>query len=382
MAKRACLLLAGVLTTTTLMTAPPAAYSAEPGIRYTDKLLGTWGPNGTVRSVAVTQNRIYIAADFTKLRNPKTGKTLKRKRLAALEADSGKPVRGWHPSANHTVQSIVTHGDTIYAGGEFTQVNGKTVRRLVALNAKGNVRAGFDAGVNGKVWSLLDTDKQLYVGGDFSSLQGEQCQRVCRVDLRTGRPGSWDAHVEGGGGVRTMTRVDNGDTLILGGTFRRLGEETRAFLGSVRTDGGETTDWAPPQLCSQCVVHGVTSQGKSVYAAIGGPGGGRAVAYSTSTGSRRWVQHADGDVYAVDERNGLVYFGGHFGPTFANGTRHRLAVVGAKSGEVKGWRIDPSGSDRPGVWSVTARRDGLYLGGGFNDVGPQGQSKVAVFKAG
>ncbi len=44
---------------------------------------------------------VYIAGDFTHLRNTATGHRVIRHRVAAFDRSTGALVRGFHPKANH-----------------------------------------------------------------------------------------------------------------------------------------------------------------------------------------------------------------------------------------------------------------------------------------
>jgi hypothetical protein len=94
--------------------------------------LRRWHANtdGTVYGLAVTARRVYAGGRFT------TIKGRRRHRLAAIGTGSGAMLGRWHPNANSTVRALTVSpgGGRIFAGGDFTSVNGKAHPHLVALN--------------------------------------------------------------------------------------------------------------------------------------------------------------------------------------------------------------------------------------------------------
>src|SRR5688500_9381760 len=99
-------LLAGLLTavaTAAGLVHPPAAsaagYSLEPNARQ------TWTANGTVYDILTVGSRVYIAGNFSNVRNMATGQRAARSRLAAFDRGSGA-LLSWNPGANSTVSAL------------------------------------------------------------------------------------------------------------------------------------------------------------------------------------------------------------------------------------------------------------------------------------
>ncbi|UNI14633.1 hypothetical protein JDV02_001242 [Purpureocillium takamizusanense] len=66
---------------------------------------------------------------------------------------------------NAGVKSLVSHGDTLFIGGNFTSNDNANV---VAIGGEGNVKS-LDGGLNGLVRKMHLEDDKLYVGGDFDN---------------------------------------------------------------------------------------------------------------------------------------------------------------------------------------------------------------------
>ncbi|CAA9356027.1 MAG: hypothetical protein AVDCRST_MAG34-2095 [uncultured Nocardioidaceae bacterium] len=329
----------------------------------------SWVPNGTVYAVAHVGNVVYLGGKFTALRDPATGAQVARARVAALDATTGALIRDWNPGANGVVRAIaVGSNGTVYLGGDFTAAGGRTAVRLAAISPSGASVSGWSASANGVVQDIWASGSSVYVGGRFGSVNGRSRGGVAKLAAATGAlQSAFDAKM-GGGRVWAIEPSPDGGSLVLGGWFTSLSGQSRLFAGAVSLDTGEVTGWRPPSECSTCYVMGLASDSSSVYAATAGPGG-RVVAWSGTTGSRRWVRGGDGNVQAVDVHGGVVYAGGHFGPKFSGTTRHQLAAMNASTGALLSYSLPFSGNDHPGVWSVEADASGLRLGGGFTFAG-------------
>ena len=101
---------------------------------------------------------------------------------------------------NNTVHAVLVSGNTIYAGGQFTQVrppgtsagSNQSVNRayLAAFNATtGALVTTFNANVGGgqvKSLAMSPDGSRLYVGGGFTSVGGQARNRVAAVNPTTG----------------------------------------------------------------------------------------------------------------------------------------------------------------------------------------------------
>ncbi len=323
----------------------------------------SWVPNGTVWAIATTDTRVYLGGEFTALTNPRTGKSVQRHHLVALNRSTGAPIAGWNPDLNGRVLAIdVAADETVYAGGDFTEVGTLDRSRLAAFDADGETVAGWDPVANNRVWDLAVDGSDLFVVGNFGRIDGQSRPGAARLDRASGALESWNAQV-GGGRVQALALA--GGTAYLAGTFASLGGEARPFAGAVDTGSGAVTGWNPAALCDNCRVRDLAVAGGRVLAAVGGEPGGRAVAWSTSTAQPIWTASADGEVQAVAVRDGVAYFGGHFAVRFNGAPRSQLAAADAATGAVLPLRLTTAGSNLPGVWALDAQADALRVGGGI-----------------
>jgi hypothetical protein len=351
---------------------PPAsaAYATAPNA-------GWYPNNGITYALARDGNVVYIGGGFTALRNSSTNQTVQRNRLAAFDATTGD-LLPWNPGADGNVRALGVGPDgTIYAGGDFSNVAGAANDHLAAITPAGTDLGSFTASANNTVRQIIATANGVYVSGNFARVDNVSQNGVALLDSTTGaRVTTFDAHVTSGK-VRAMTL--DGNTLYVGGTFGFLNGQARNYAGAVDATTGAPTAWAPDAICDGCQVLDMDNEGGHVFAAIGGPGGGRAVSWEKSDDSRDWQRHADGDCQAIAVAGGLVYVGGHFGPNFDNQTRHELAVLNEDTGALQSYSLPFTGNDHPGLWVVSPEPEGLRIGGGGTALIGTSVRRYAVF---
>lgn len=376
----------GAVTATTALAMATAVCAAAPAqAAYDSQPVRGWEPDGPVHAVAVSGNTVYIGGDFTQLTDPATGDVVAREGLVALNASTGDIDHGWTASADGEVLALAVSedGSQVVAGGKFRSVNGETRRRLAGLSAAtGQLISPWRGRADGAVRDLLVQGNRLYVGGAFSRLNGVHERGLGTLHVSDGsHVDSFSASVDD-----TVYALADGGSgrLLVAGRFGSVNGAPRASLAAVSSTTGALTSWAPTRLCSSCGTYwDIASDQNRVYVASSGPGG-RVAAIDVETKVRRWVTRSDGDVQAVDVgADGLLYIGGHFNQHVGGLPRHQLAAVSPATGDV-----DPDFAPRlfrpyPGVKVVQATTNRLYAGGHFSGVGRRGKSPhFALFPSG
>ena len=305
-------------------------WAAPASAAFSTQASPSWVPNDTVKTMVRSGNVVYLGGSFTSLTNPANGAQVTRSRVAAINATTGVPL-AWNPGANGLVDAIAVAPDgTVYLGGDFTSVAGRTATRLAAVTPGGAPVAGFGASADNTVHDLYADASSLYVGGRFQSVNGTSRPRLVRLDRSSGALTDFNARVVGGR-VDTVAPAADGQALLLGGTFSTVGGQPRAFAASVARSTGAVTGWRAVAPCGSCPVIDIVASGASVYAAVGGPGG-RAVAWNAGTGALRWSRSADGNVQAVDVEAGVVVLRRALRPGLRRHPRHQLAALDASNG--------------------------------------------------
>lgn len=150
--------------------------------RATGAWIDTFRPtlDGTVWSLAVVGNRLFVGGQFTNVNG-----VARTAGLAALDPATGAVLAGWNASLTLTgssirpfVRSIDAVGDHIYVGGLFTRVTGpdgiiRSAGNLDKLNVSNGIPVpGWNGFVNGQVYDIDATPTRVYAAGKFSTVNG------------------------------------------------------------------------------------------------------------------------------------------------------------------------------------------------------------------
>lgn len=87
------------------------------------------------------------------------------------------------------VTSLVTSGDVVYVGGNFTS---KDHENVVAINKDEEVKP-LDGGLNGQVLDMYLNGTKLYVGGEFSNTQNSAVKGMDNVAVYDTESNTWSA---------------------------------------------------------------------------------------------------------------------------------------------------------------------------------------------
>jgi DNA-binding beta-propeller fold protein YncE len=328
-------------------------------------------PNATVRALALSvDGSIYFAGgSFTG-----AGGVL-RERLAAIDLTTGEPT-AWAPSADKDAYALAASpdGSVIYAGGNFSKISGSSRTKLAAIDAAtGTLDATFKISANRRIKALATMGTFLYVGGDFTKLGGLARARLAAIDTASETViTGWDPGADAM--VRTLLVTPSDGRLYAGGDFEIIGGIDRDHVAALDAATGTIVSsfapWGPRHRTFQ-----LAADASRVYAAMGGPGGGRLRAYSIpADGDLVWEAMADGDVQAVAVAGGLVYIGGHF-DTLLGAPRGSSGAADATTGALDDWNPRANGS----LWSLSADTTRVYAGGDFTKVGVSARQGVAAF---
>lgn len=361
------------------LVAPSAPHASAADSAYSTDARPGWGANNTVYTIDVEADRVYIAGAFTRVINPDTGTTVLRYRVAAFDAASGELITSFQPVVDGVIRAIdVSPDGTVYLGGKFTTVNGVSQPRLAAVDASGELVPGWSPAVStGTVRDLSLVGDSLFVAGTFAKINGATRGGLAKLVAASGALTTWKAPPQGGK-AWTITPAPTENDLVIGGAFTAVKGLPRASLAAVDMTTAAVSPWTPTAVCDGCELYDLTVEGDAVYGAVGGPGG-RAARWSLSTGELLWTIKGDGNVQAVDVRDGVVYAGGHFGPWFGGQLRGQIAALDASTGALLPWIPDLGDTYYPGVWAIDAGAELLRIGGGFRSVNGGRPARYAEF---
>ncbi|MGZ4599235.1 MAG: hypothetical protein ACXVGS_05175 [Oryzihumus sp.] len=306
-------------------------------------------PKGTVYAIAVTDKAVVLGGDFTQIGSTPVAAT----RLGAVDQNGGAAVPGWSASASSTVRSLAYAGSSVFAGGDFTVVNGTTRYRLAKLSATtGALDGTFRSGATASVLTLgLSPDgSRLYGGGTFDTAASGTASvarsRVAAWYTTTGYVTSWNPSANGT--VEALSVDPSDGTAYVGGLFTVIGGISRPRLASV-TPGG-TIGSLNPGLYG-CNIRHTTGNGNANPACLP-------------------------EVSALALKGALLYVGGRFGQSWS-ATRHDAAAFNVNTGALTGW--DPVSGDR--VRALAPSGSTVFVGGEMTSVNGVVRKGIAALKA-
>ena len=178
--------------------------------------------NGVVWSQAMAGNTVYAGGNFTEARPAGTAAgrgAVGRDNLLAYDVTTGV-ITAFAPLLNGQVRSVAARptGTVSTSAASSRTVDGEPRNRLAAFDlATGELVAGFAPSVNGTVQAVTISDGDVYVGGAFGGV-GNQARGNLAAFKPDGALLDWNASV-GGGAVNAITANPDGSSIAVGGMF-------------------------------------------------------------------------------------------------------------------------------------------------------------------
>jgi hypothetical protein len=358
-----------------------------PASALTSAPASSWQTNGRVRAIAIAANKIFIGGDFTLVRAPGAASGgVARSHLAAFSLKTGA-LEPWNPRANGTVTSLRVNpaGTTIYIGGGFTTLMGKSRAHIGAVTTSETHLREWHANTNGTVYGIAVSRTRVYIGGSFSKVKGFSRTRLAGIATTSTAPvTAWRANPNST--VRALTISPSGKRVFVGGDFTRVNGKAINHLVAIATAGGISPFRGHPTW----PVTAIRNNANTLVVG-GGGNGGHVAAYVSASGVRKWLVVTDGDVQGVALMGSTVIVGGHFNNYCQNnagtGTpllcttpiaRRKLLSLSLAHGALGGWDPDAVGS-KVGV-SAVAAANGVQAGGAFLKVHGVNQQGFVRFK--
>jgi len=199
---------------------------------------GSWNSSEPILALAKIGTTLFFGGKFNQ-----PVSTASRRNIAAVSTVTGA-LLPFNPSPDYMVTSIVPDGNTLILGGDFTEVDGASRRRIARVGAgTGNVSSwypgsGATGGFNSTVWSIARSGNTLYVGGNFSEAAGTPRGRGAALDMTTAALLDWDPQATAdpsGSRINTISIQDS--WVVLGGRFQAIRGVPRRNIAWVRRYG-------------------------------------------------------------------------------------------------------------------------------------------------
>jgi hypothetical protein len=403
------------MATGALMTlAGPASPAVIPG--------ETWVTDGTVNSVVMTDDRVYLGGLFNFV-GPNTGGgaaldigtgifdanldridgavrtavpdgsggwflggdfsyvgDLWRPHLVHIDS-SGTPT-SWRPVvAGSTVHTLALIGTTLYVGGDFSSLGGVPRSNLgsidVAMIPSVDITP-WDPQPSRPVRTLLASadETTLYVGGDFGSAAGVGRSRVAAFDMATGAITPWNPAADED--VYALALSADGADVYLGGDFTTVGGQPRANIAAVAASDGALRGWNPG---TDGQVRALEVAGSTLFVAgdftvVGAASriGLAEVATTADATPTAFDAGADGAVNDIAVKpDGTLAIGGTF-TTIGGVPRNRLAQIDPATSLTLPWDPNANGA----VLSISLDGDTVFAGGEFGSVNGIARQNLAA----
>ncbi|MFL6164067.1 MAG: Ig-like domain-containing protein [Jatrophihabitantaceae bacterium] len=304
-----------------LATATPAS-ALEGTVPST--VASSWQTNNTVNAIAAANGVVYVGGAFTSVRPPGaaagTGEVA-RSYLAAFNASTGALITSFNHTLNGAVSVLTasSDGQTIYAGGDFTSVDGSTRNRIASFTASSGALTAWNPNANDRVAGISPFGSTVYVAGYFSTIGGRTERRVAALSASTGAAlATFNATPDNI--VYQSAISPAGDRLYLAGAFLSVnGDPSYHAVVALDTATGNTVPFAAasviPPKTDACTVEAKTvkTDSSGVYFGVEGTGGGcfDGTFAANNDGSLRWQSLCLGATQAVQPIGGVLYTGSH-----------------------------------------------------------------------
>jgi len=180
--------MADVATAPAAAATPPAA-DRMPGDVPTKKT--PWVLDGEVSKIVQVGNTMIAGGLFTQVTDPMNGTPYTRQNLFAFDATTGLVSQTFNPTVDGQVQQLMPGPtvDSVYVAGDFTKINGKGPNHLQLLNVNtGQKVTSFKApSTNGGIETMeLLPGNRLFIGGFFTKIAGVTHGQLATLNATTG----------------------------------------------------------------------------------------------------------------------------------------------------------------------------------------------------
>ncbi|MFL5753124.1 MAG: T9SS type A sorting domain-containing protein [Bacteroidia bacterium] len=334
-------------------------------------------PSGTIYTqFSIDENTIFAGGDFTNI-----GGGTPRDHLAAINVTTGD-LLSWNPVTNGNVYALAETDNRLFAGGEFSMASGNSCSNLAEFDLAGNFTSALYQ-TNGRVNALATYNGRLYTGGSYTSISGQSAYNLAAINLQNNNVelfGSPITVYNATDCIKVLTVYNN--TLFAGGNIKSVNGSPAGNIISYDLGSGQLNNWFPD---ADSTVNAIEAKNTRLYIGgsfnnVNGVQRTKLACINMQTGSLiNWQPYLDvnswwysNDVYALKSKGDKIYVGGSF--TYISGTYNQyLAEIDAFTGSKTPWNpyLENTNywtSNAPGVYSILSDQNKLYMSGYFTKI--------------
>jgi hypothetical protein len=253
---------------------PGGVVSATPASNTPHLKASDDNPAQQIRQLVQCGGTMYAVGTFTSIIKGST--TYPRNNIFSFSATAPYTVTSWAPNVVGTGGTTDDPSDTLntiafangncadaYIGGKFTSVNGTTVQNIAEIDTTtGNVVSTFGSKASGAVQTILSVGNHLLAGGMFPGINGDTADPyMVSLSPVTGKSdGFLHLNISGNynypGVVTNSTRVYNqqlshdGTLDLVEGDFTSAGgvQREQIFMLNVGGSTATVTGWTSPEF--------------------------------------------------------------------------------------------------------------------------------------
>ncbi len=376
--------------------------------------------DGRVLAHAQVGDRIFVGGDFQQVELI-DGTVITQPYLFAYDIDTGIVDPNFRPVLSNLVRTLEAKqaGDGLYVGGLFTRWDDSFPLRIASLDAEGNLDTTFNARASARVQTIAEVGNSLFIGGDFTDVSGTAVTGLAKVDSTTGAVDTsfspvLSGFVAGNSLVKTIDATPDGSSLFVLHYASQIDGLNRTALakfdiaGNTATLSGWNVPWNEQAGNANCAsaLRDMAVSPDGTYLVVGGQGADRppncdsVLRYSTAgntTVNFDWSARMYSSVFSLAVSDVAVYVGGHFCAAPLNGAppggvtsdfagtanqcdinnpdspvnpsvidptgavfRSQMAALNPANGQALAW--DPGSNNFVGVFDLTLIDRGLLAG--------------------
>ncbi len=324
-----------------------------------------WVLDGGVYKIVQVGNTMIAGGNFTQVADPMGGTQYARQNIVAWDVTTGLVSQTFNPTVDGEVQQLMPGPtpDTVYVAGDFTKINGKGPNHIQLLNiSTGQAVTSFKApSTNGGIATMeLLPNNRLFIGGFFTKIGGVAHGQLATLNATTGAldPTYMDITVSG-----HHNNTGTGSQAPVG--IRESGitpaGDRMIVVGNFRIVGGLSRDQIVMIDLTGANAAVATNWYTTAYTPICSPG-------AFDSYMRDVEMSPDGSFFVVGTTGGP-----HSGTVCDTAARFETYAVGTALTPT--W-TDTSGGDT--MWGVEVTQSAVYVGGHMRWMNnPSGSDRAA-----